>query len=207
MFSSDADYGAYLELLAEKAKEARVQVLAWCLLPSQAHMILTPTDEDGLRRALASTHRRYAGLIQARRQRSGSLWRGRYTAVAMDEDYLKAAYRYVVFNPVRARLVKRPEDWAWSSARGLLGLGEDPLTDLGAARQRFADFAAFLTVEEDREATARLRSGESVGRPIGSEAFLTSLEAQTGRRLRVLPRGRKRKAPGHIVASSAVASA
>jgi len=65
---------------------------------------------------------------------------------------------------VRARLVVRAEDWPWSSARALLGLGEDPLIDLAPARQRFARFADLLEAAEDGEATARLRKGETVGR-------------------------------------------
>ena len=44
---------------------------------------------------------------------------------------------------------------------------------------------------EDREATARLRKGETVGRPVGEPAFLASLEARSGRRLAPLKRGPK----------------
>lgn len=207
VFFAESDYACFRDLLEQKVREAKVGVLAWCFMPSHVHLILTPEDEDGLRRALAGAHRRYAGLIHARRRRSGPFWQGRYAAVAMDEDHLKAAYRYVTQNPVRARLVKRAEEWPWSSARALMGLGEDPLTNLAAARQRFDDFGAFLTAEEDREATARLRRGESVGRPIGSEAFMTSLEAQTGRRLRVLPRGPKPKVERPVISPASVAPA
>jgi putative transposase len=109
----------------------------------------------------------------------------------MDEDHLAAAYRYVTLNPVRARLVVRAEDWPWSSARALLGLGEDRLTDLAPARQRFARFADLVEGAEDREATARLRKGETVGRPVGGAAFLAALEARSGRRLAPLKRGPK----------------
>jgi putative transposase len=139
-------------------------------VPNHVHLILEPRDEDGLRRVMAGTHRVYSGLIQERRPRAGRFWRGRYAAVAMDEDHLRAAYRYVALNPVRA------------------GLGEDPLTDLAPALERFAHFGDLLAREEDRDAISRLRKGESVGRPIGSDAFLASLEAHTGRRLHVLPR-------------------
>jgi putative transposase len=193
-FFSDADYAAYRDLLASAAREAGVSVWAWVLMPNRVHLILCPAGEDGLRRALARVHRRYAGLVHARRRRTGHFWQGRFGAVAMDEDHLAAAYRYVALNPVRARLVARAEDWPWSSARALVGVGEDPLTDLAPARQRFARFADLLEGAEDREATERLRKGESVGRPVGSEAFLATLEARAGRRLRPLARGPKPKA-------------
>lgn len=193
-FFSEADYAAYRDGLAEAAGEAGVAVWAWVLMPNHVHLILCPADADGLRRALARVHRRYAGLIQARRRRTGHFWQGRYGAVAMDEDHVAAAYRYVALNPVRARLAARAEDWPWSSARALLGLGADRLTDLAPARQRFARFADLLDGAEDEAAVARLRRGESVGRPVGSEAFLAALEARAGRRLRPLPRGPKPRA-------------
>jgi putative transposase len=193
VFFADSDYAAYRDWLAESAHEARVSVWAWCLMPNHVHLILVPQAEDGLRRALARVHRRYAGLIHARRRRTGHFWQGRYGAVAMDEDHLAAAYRYVNLNPVRARLVKRAEDWPWSSARALLGLAEDGLTDLAPARQRFSRFADLLEAGEDKAAAARLRKGESVGRPVGSDAFLAALETRTRRLLQPLKRGPKPK--------------
>lgn len=191
VFFSDQDDATYRDLLAEAAKEARVAVWAWCLMPNHVHLILTPQGEDGLRRTLARVHRRYAGLVHARRKRTGHFWQCRFGAVAMDEPHLAAAYRYVVLNPVRARLVSQAQDWAWSSARALLGRAGDPLTDVGPARQRFSRFADLLEGPEDRDAAKRPREGESVGRPIGSEAFLDALELRTGRRLGALPRGPK----------------
>jgi putative transposase len=130
-------------------------------------------------------------LVHARQRRTGHFWQGRYGAVAMDEDHLAAAYRYVTLNPVRARLVLRAEDWPWSSARALLGLGEDPLTDVAPARQRFARFADLVAGGEDRDATARLRKGETVGRPVGGPAFIADLEARSGRGLAPRKRGPK----------------
>ena len=196
VFFSDEDYEAYRDLLAAAAREARVGVWAWCLMPNHVHLILCPSDEGGLRRALARAHRAYAGRIHARRRRTGHFWQGRFGAVAMDESHLVAAYRYVALNPVRAKLVQRAEDWRWSSARALLGLGDDGLTDVAPARTRLPRFADLLETNEDVEATQRLRKGESVGRPIGSDAFVSMLEARTGRRLRPQPRGPKPRAPG-----------
>ena len=65
-------------------------------MPNHVHLILRPSDADGLRRALARVHRAYAGRIHARRRRTGHFWQGRFGAVAMDEPHLVAAYRYVV---------------------------------------------------------------------------------------------------------------
>ena len=203
VFFSDEDYEAYRDLIAAAAREARVGVWAWCLMPTHVHLILCPSDGDGLRRALARADRAYAGRIHARKRRTGHFWQGRFGAVAMDEAHLIAAYRYVALNPVRARLVKRAQDWRWSSARALLGLGRDGLTDVAPARARLRRFADLLEADEDVEATQRLRKAESVGRPVGSEAFLSRLEARTGRRLRPQPRGPKPRSAEELEATEA----
>src|SRR6202035_3229456 len=84
-FFEDRDYAAYRDLLTEHAEAARVEVWAWVLMPNHVHLILVPSDPDGLRRMLAPVHRRYAGLIHARLQRTGHFWQGRFGCVAMDE--------------------------------------------------------------------------------------------------------------------------
>src|SRR5258707_1825922 len=69
-FFADADYALYRDLLAENCRTAEVEVWAWCLMPNHVHLILVPSDPDGLRRALARGHRRYSGTIHALRQPS-----------------------------------------------------------------------------------------------------------------------------------------
>ncbi|GLQ76636.1 hypothetical protein GCM10007881_01510 [Mesorhizobium huakuii] len=89
-------------------------------MPNHVHLILTPTDPDGLRRALAKVHRAYAGIIHARQKKTGHFWQGRFGAVAMDDDHVLSAVSYVGLNPARAGLVKQAADWPWSSARAHL---------------------------------------------------------------------------------------
>ena len=192
-FFSDADYALYRELLRDHCKAARVAVWAWVLMPNHVHLILVPSDRDGLRRALSRVHRTYAGEIHARLKRSGHFWQGRFGCVAMDEPHLYAAFRYVALNPVRAGLVKRAQDWRWSSTRAQLGIRDDGLTDVAATADRVADFATLLAAAEDDGATLRLRKAESIGRPIGSGAFLEALEASCGRRLAPRASGRPRR--------------
>jgi putative transposase len=190
-FFRDADYRLYRDLLAEHCSAADVEVWSWVLMPNHVHLILMPGDEDGLRRALAPVHRRYAGAIQARQQRTGHFWQGRFGCVAMDEDHCVAAIRYVLMNPVRAGLTERASDWPWSSSRALLGIEPDRLTTCSPVLDRWPDLAALLESAEDEERTTRLRKAESVGRPIGSEAWLAGLERRSGRSLRPAKRGRK----------------
>jgi putative transposase len=194
-FFSDADYALYRELLAQNCGAADVEVWAWCLMPSHVHLILVPSDTDGLRRALSRVHRGYAGVIQARRKRSGHFWQGRFGAVAMDEEYLAAALRYVSLNPVRARLVERARDWRWSSTSAHLRGKDDGLTALAPIKDRFAKFADLLASEPEADLFDRLRAAESIGRPLGDDRFLSRIERRTGRILKPAKRGPKPAKP------------
>jgi len=144
-----------------------------------------------LRRALAATHRRYAGILQARRKRRGHFWQGRFGSVVMDEDHLAAAVRYLALNPVRARLVRRAQDWRWSSVRAHLYGREDGLTTRGPVLERFAPFQDFLDQAPDPATLERLGAAESIGRPVGNKSFLARLEKLSGRTLRPAKRGPK----------------
>jgi putative transposase len=190
-FFSDADYALYRDLLAENCRAAEVEVWAWCLMPNHVHLILVPSDPDGLRRALARVHRSYAGVIQARRKRSGHFWQGRFGAVAMDEAHLMAALRYVSLNPVRARLVERAQDWRWSSTSAHLRGKDDRLTALAPIRDRVPRFADLLASEPEQDLFGRLRAAESIGRPLGDDRFLSRIERRTKRVLKPAKRGPK----------------
>lgn len=137
-------------------------------------------------------HRDYTGFINARMRVTGHLWQGRYGSVAMDETHFVSALRYVALNPVRARLVPRAEDWKWSSTRALLAETDDHVVTVGPALQRVGDFAVFLGEDFDDELTySALRKAESVGRPIGSKAWIADMEARTGLVLAPQKRGPK----------------
>lgn len=193
-FFSDADYQLYRDLLAENAARAKVEVWGWVLMPNHVHLILVPSDPDGLRRCLAPTHRRYAGVIHAREKRTGHFWQGRFGCVAMDEAHLGAALRYVALNPVRARLVERAADWPWSSLHACIDPGQsDGLTRTEPVLSRYPDFAAMVADGEDEAMSLNLRRAETIGRPVGEAEFLQDLERRSGRSLSPAKRGRKLK--------------
>ena len=193
-FFRDDDYALYRDLLREHCRAQGVAVWSWVLMPNHVHLILVPETPDSLRAALAKVHRAYAGHIHAREQRTGHFWQGRFGCVAMDEEHLASALPYVALNPVRARLVKRAAQWKWSSVHAHLDPDKgDGLTDTGAVLSRVADFAALLRAGEDEELSAALRRAESVGRPLGGDAFFGEVLARTGRDAKPGKPGRRRK--------------
>ncbi len=193
-FFEDADYALYLDLLGAAAERARVEVWSYCLMPNHVHVILTPSDEDGLWRTFGELHRRYTGFINARRRTTGHLWQGRFGSVAMDEAHFVTALRYVALNPVRARLVSRADDWPWSSTSALIAARDDHVVRIAPALERVGDFAAFLGQEFDEALTyAALRKAESVGRPVGSPEWLADMEQRSGKQFAPAKRGPKPK--------------
>ena len=205
-FFEEADYALYRDLLAQAAESAGAEIWCYCLMPNHVHVVVVPADEDGLRRTFAETHRRYTGFINARSRWTGHLWQGRFGAVAMDEDHLANAVRYVSFNPVRARLVERAKDWKWSSVGAHIAGKDDGVVRVAPVLERYGDFAAFLDEPVDDEAGWRkLRMSETSGRPLGSEAWLSAIETRTGRKLQPQKRGPKPREKGEFSAFSKLA--
>jgi putative transposase len=191
-FFEEGDYALYLDLLADAAGRANLEIWSYCLMPNHVHIVATPADEDGLWRTFRYVHRHYTGFINARMRVTGHLWQGRFSSVAMDEAHFVAALRYVALNPVRARLVKRAEDWEWSSTRALIAAKDDHVVRVAPALERVGDFEAFLGVDFDEAITyAALRKAETVGRPVGSAEWLADMESRTGKQLTPGKRGRR----------------
>lgn len=189
-FFKDSDYLLYRDLLREAARKARAAVWAYCLMPNHVHLIIVPSDEDGLRRTFAETHRRYTSYINARLRVTGHLWQGRFASVVMDEEHLAHAVRYVSLNPVRAGLVEHAADWPYSSVAAHIAGQDDALVQVAPVLERYGDFSSFLDIQ-DTANFQQLRRAETTGRPLGSEAWLTKLERLTGHSLKPRKRGPK----------------
>ena len=89
--------------------------------------------------------------------------------------------------------MKHAKDWKWSSVHPHLAGKDDAVTSVAPVLSRVGNFEAFLATRRDDEDFAPLRLGESVGRPIGSAAFLAELEKRFDRHLLPQKRGPKPK--------------
>lgn len=165
-------------------------------MPNHVHLILTPSDAAGLALALSRAHRLDAGYFNARARQTGHLFQGRFGSLAMDEDRLMVAARYVALNPVWARLVERAQDWRHSSVRAHLAGRDDALVEVRPLLERAPRFADLIDGEPDEAAFTTLRRSELIGRPLGSPAFLAAVGRQLGRVMTPAKRGRKPKAGG-----------
>jgi putative transposase len=163
-------------------------------MPNHIHLILKPQQADGMGRALGEAHRRYTNFINARGRWTGHLFQSRFASVAMDESHFRAAVSYVSLNPVRARLVFRAEEWAWSSVRAHLAGEDDSLVSVRPVLDRWPNFRDLLLQDYD-EAFTSLRNAEGIGRPLGTADFVTELERRLGRPI-------ARRAPGRKAAAT-----
>ena len=197
VFFTDDDRHAYLGWLKEYAEKHEVDILAYCLMTNHIHLVAVPRTEDGLQQTLKPLHMRYAQRINRTRGWKGHLWQGRFFSCALDEAYLWAAIRYVERNPVRARMVRKAENYRWSSAGAHCRLMQDDvLTTNSGWRKQFeaiGDWSAWLAQGDEPQELEVLRRNADKGLPCGSEKFIRKLEKLTGRALQYRPRGRPRK--------------
>lgn len=195
-FFGEGDYALYAKLLREGCARADTRIWAWCLMPNHVHLIVVPAYEDGLRAAIGEAHRRYTRFVNAREGWRGHLWQSRFASFPMDEKWLIACARYVELNPVRAGLVRRPEEWRWSSARAHLGLAIDRLTETAPLLDRVGDWRTLLDGAIEDAARDAIRAGERSGKPLGDAGFIGRLERALGRSVRSRPHGRPRRGVG-----------
>ena len=192
-FFCNEDYLLYLDLMAEWCKRCGVTVWAYCLMPNHVHLIAVPEMEDGLRRAIGEAHRRYTRHINFRESWRGYLWQGRFASFPMDDAHLLSAARYIELNPVRARLVEKPEAYRWSSARAHLAGKDDLLAKVRPLLEFVDDWASFLSQDLSESEMDMLRNHERTGRPLGEKEFIIQIEKALGRTLQPKKPGPKPK--------------
>ena len=86
--------------------------------------VVLSTPQPNLSAGMHDLNSGYASRYNRRHQRVGSLYPGRFNAILVeDESHAAGLSRYIHLNPVRARIVKRPRDYGWSSYRDYTGRG------------------------------------------------------------------------------------
>ena len=115
IFRSDTDRNLFLTILARTIGRMQWHCHAYCLMGNHYHLVLE-TPQANLSRGMRQLNGCYTQSINRQRQRVGHLFQGRYKAILIErESYLLTVLRYVVLNPVRARMVARPQEWPWSN--------------------------------------------------------------------------------------------
>jgi len=117
IFRDDADREAYLTRLARYRERFGFGLLAFCLMDNHVHLALE-RGKVALSRVMLALQSSYTQAFNRRHGRVGHLFQGRYKAFLVEKDrYFQALLRYIHENPIEARIVERPEQYAWSSDR------------------------------------------------------------------------------------------
>jgi putative transposase len=169
IYRDDADREAFLEILAKVNKKYHWYCHAYCLMNNHYHLVIE-TPDGNLSIGMRQLNGVYTQAYNRRHNRVGHILQGRYKAILIQkESHLLEVTRYVVLNPVRAKAIKKPEDWQWSSYRGTAGLSKphEALTNQWILGQ-FGDMTA----------TARKKYIEFVDAGIGEKTIWDVVRGQ-----------------------------
>ncbi len=123
-FIEPENYQFYLELWQQVSRRYGARVHAYCLMTNHIHILATPDKVDSISNTMKVVGSRYAQYINRKYKRTGTLWEGRHrSSLVQTEKYLLTCSRYIELNPVRAGMVRRPEEYRWSSY-GVNGWGD-----------------------------------------------------------------------------------
>jgi len=126
VFLTDADRERFLEILEQTVDRFNWLCHAYCLMTNHYHLLIETVDPT-LSRGMRQLNGVYTQAFNRRHERVGHVFQGRYKAILVEKEaYLLELSRYIVLNPVRAKMVKKPEEWEWSSYRATAGLSEAP---------------------------------------------------------------------------------
>ncbi len=152
IYSDEEDRAIFLATLAWVVERFGWLCHAYCLMDNHCHLLIE-TPEANLSRGMRQLNGVYTQRFNRRHHKVGHLFQGRYKAILVERDsYLLELARYIVLNPVRAKMDKTPASYPWSSYRSTMGLAPIPpslTTDwvLGqfaktkpVARKRYAEF-------------------------------------------------------------------
>jgi putative transposase len=126
IFKTRKDREQFLSYLESAAERYNAVIHAYCLMGNHYHLLLQ-TPLGNLSRIMRHINGAYTTYYNVKKQRIGHLLQGRYKALLVDMDaYAQELSRYIHLNPVRAGIVKRPEEYLWSSYRHYINMDSDP---------------------------------------------------------------------------------
>lgn len=126
IFGTRSDRKRFLEYLESASQRYNAVVHAYCLMSNHYHLLLE-TPSGNLSSIMHHINGAYTTYYNIKKSRAGHLFQGRFKAILIDaQSYLLELSRYIHLNPVRAKMVERPEQYEWSSYRCYIGSVNPP---------------------------------------------------------------------------------
>jgi putative transposase len=178
IFLKDKDYRDFLDVFRDVIERTRWLAHAYCLMGNHYHLLIE-TPQANLSQGMRQLNGVYTQRFNRRNNRVGHIFQGRYKAYLVEKGpYYLELCRYIVLNPVRAGMVRTPEDWPWSSYSGTAGIVSfagfmhaGPLLEqFSSDRQRAQDlYKQFVREGMGKESPLKEARG---GTLLGSENFI-----------------------------------
>ncbi len=190
--------------MEEAKKKYRCRLYSYVLMPNHMHFILeSPQRAENLAKYIKLLAQKYSQYINKKHKRTGTLWEGKFKSSPISMDsYLLACGRYIEMNPVRARMVKDPKDYMWSSYKYKIGQDEgatlfepDPLyIDLGKDdKERQGNYRKWFKETIPSQEWDTIRKAVNKGGVFGNSDFKEKMEKLLGRGLDIRDRGRPKR--------------
>ena len=126
IYLTDDDRVAWLETFAQVCERFNWICHAYCLMGNHYHVVIETPDAN-LSKGMRQLNGVYTQRFNRRHQSAGHVFQGRFKAIMVDKDsYLLELARYVVHNPLQAKVVRKLMKWQWSSYLATLGQAPKP---------------------------------------------------------------------------------
>jgi putative transposase len=139
VFLDERDHHIFLDLVTQTMSRFQWRCLTYCLMPNHYHLVVRTPNAD-LSGGMRHINSVYAQAFNRRHDRCGHVFQGRFGGgLIQSQQHLLESIRYVALNPVRAGLVRHPEEWPWSAHAELCGRGRKRLV---SAEELLANFSS-----------------------------------------------------------------
>ena len=144
IFQSDADRRHFIAILGECKEISGFKLHAFCLMPNHIHLLMEPAGDEPLEIIFKRIGSRYAVWYNRKYQRVGHLFQDRFRSENVETDmYYRTVLRYILQNPMKAGMEKRPGTYRWSSYLAY-EKGSGLLTDTDYAEKMFGGRDALI---------------------------------------------------------------
>ncbi|GBE06205.1 MAG TPA: hypothetical protein ENH31_02175 [Nitrospirae bacterium] len=182
IFHDNRDREKYLELLGNYKNKHGFKIYAYTLMINHVHLLLE-TPSSPISKIMQVMNLTYTQFFNRKYEKVGHLFQGRYKAKLCDKDeYLLGLLRYIHLNPVRAKIVKKPDEYKWSSHKDYLNnkggiIEPDRVLRLFSERRTHAQrqYRNFINQwkSEDRDEELYQTVGQQV---LGDDRFIEKVE-------------------------------
>jgi REP element-mobilizing transposase RayT len=210
IFHTADDYRKFLSLLAVQKEKLPFFLYAYCLMTNHVHLLIERMTDD-VGRIMHRVLTGYTQYYNRKYRRSGHLLQGRHKAILCQSDpYTAELVRYIHLNPVRAKIVRKVENYPYTSHRSYMGLEPVGIVDVDPVLRRFGPRKALARERYAKFVAAGMKLGhmselyETQAGILGSEEFVDEVIHRMGE---FIPKGTWKASSKHAIKADDLVSA